>query len=303
MQASCCGGLGVITVNKRTGFRTIVLNLGDITDKQKAKGIRSGNNWHFEINGHEFYAKGSNFLPPDAFWPKVTPQRIRQLFDAVVDGNQNMLRVWASGAYSPDFMYDLADEYGTLLWSEFDIPAIQQQGANKVPGYIYGDTDHSSYNVPQAFNISTYPIGRFANEFGYHSMPSVPSLRTGMPEDELTFNSTTILLRNKHYPSKSLNTTNFRNSTLGMSEMTRAVQAYYPTPSNLSDPVANLSAWALATQIFQADLYKAQIQLYRAGSGAGTNGTTGGWNATSGFFNASNAVFVASITGATVCPA
>ena len=75
---------------------------------------------HFEINGFPFYAKGSNFIPPDAFWPRVTPQRIKQLFSSVVTGNQNMLRVWASGAYSPDFMYDLADEMGILLWSEFE---------------------------------------------------------------------------------------------------------------------------------------------------------------------------------------
>ncbi|KAJ9138989.1 Glycoside hydrolase family 2 protein [Coniochaeta hoffmannii] len=88
-----------------------------------------------------------------------------------------------------------------------------------------------------------------------------------MPADELPFNSTTMLLRNKHYPSKSLSTSNFANSTRGRSEMTRAVQAWYPTPANLSDPAANLSAWALATQIFQADFYKTQIQLYRAGSG------------------------------------
>ncbi|KAB5545732.1 glycoside hydrolase family 2 protein [Coniochaeta sp. 2T2.1] len=358
------------SVAKRTGFRTIVLNLGEVTDVQMAKGIAPGNNWHFEINGHEFYAKGSNFIPPDTFWPRVTPKRIRQLFDAVIDGNQIMLRVWASGAYSPDFMYDLADEMGILLWSEFEygdalypvdpeflenarqeavyqvrrinhhpslalwaggnelenlelylvnatapdqylrykgeyetlfintlLPAvygnsrsityipssttngylslnfsepipIKQRYNFKTPGSIYGDTDHYSYAVGQAFNISTYPIGRFANEFGYHSMPSVSSFRNVVPEDELFFNSTTIMLRNKHYPSKSLNTTNFANSSLGMGEMTRAVQAWYPTPANLSDdPVANLSSWVLATQIFQADFYKAQVQLYRAGSG------------------------------------
>lgn len=46
--------------------------------------------------------------------------RIQQLFDSVIDAHQNMLRVWASGAYSPDFMYDLADEMGILLWSEFE---------------------------------------------------------------------------------------------------------------------------------------------------------------------------------------
>jgi beta-mannosidase len=73
------------------------------------RGVAPGNNWHFEVNGHEFYAKGSNFIPPDAFWPRVTEERIIQLFHSVIKGNQNMLRVWSSGAYSPDFMYDIAD--------------------------------------------------------------------------------------------------------------------------------------------------------------------------------------------------
>lgn len=361
-------GKTITSVKKRTGFRTIVLNLGEITEAQLALGTAPGNNWHFEINGHEFYAKGSNFIPPDIFWPSVTPARIRTLFEAVVDGNQNMLRVWASGAYSPDFMYDLADEMGILLWSEFEygdalypvdvdflenarqeavyqvrrvnhhpslalwaggnelenlelyivnmtapdtylrykgeyetlfidtlLPAvygnsrsityipssttngyisfnfsnpipITQRYNNKLPGHIYGDTDHYNYDPVAAFNISAYPIGRFANEFGYQSMPSVSSLRNVIPEDELFFNSSTIMLRNKHYPTKSTDTTNFQNSSLGMGEMTRAVQAYYPAP-NISDPIANLSAWTLATQIFQADFYKTQIQLYRAGSG------------------------------------
>jgi beta-mannosidase len=108
------------TVVKRTGFRTIVLNDFPITQAQLDQGIAPGNNWHFEINGHEMYAKGSNFIPPDAFWPRVTVEKMSQLFDSVVDGNQQMLRVWASGAYSPDFLYDLADERGILLWSEFE---------------------------------------------------------------------------------------------------------------------------------------------------------------------------------------
>lgn len=108
------------SVTKRTGFRTIVLNEFPISQAQLDQGIAPGNNWHFEINGHEFYAKGSNFIPPDAFWPRVNVDRMAQLFDSVVAGNQNMLRVWASGAYSPDFLYDLADERGILLWSEFE---------------------------------------------------------------------------------------------------------------------------------------------------------------------------------------
>ena len=107
-------------ITKRTGFRTIVLNQFPISQAQLDQGIAPGNNWHFEVNGHEFYAKGSNFIPPDAFWPRVTVEKMSQLFDSVIDGNQQMLRVWASGAYSPDFLYDLADERGILLWSEFE---------------------------------------------------------------------------------------------------------------------------------------------------------------------------------------
>lgn len=79
-------------VTKRTGFRTIFLNRLNITEDQLAQGIAPGANWHFEVNGQEFYAKGSNFIPPDAFWPRVTEERMQRLFNAVVAGNQNMLR-------------------------------------------------------------------------------------------------------------------------------------------------------------------------------------------------------------------
>lgn len=361
-------GSQLASVNKRTGFRTIVLNLGVITQDQLDQGIAPGNNWHFEVNGHEFYAKGSNFIPPDAFWPRVTPQRIQQLFSAVISGNQNMLRVWASGAYSPDFMYDLADEMGILLWSEFEfgdalypvdpaflencrqeavyqvrrinhhpslalwaggnelenlelpevlqaapdeydrylheyetlfintlLPAVYgnsrsityipssttngylslnfsnpipivQRYDNATPGSIYGDTDHYNYHADVAFNITTYPQGRFANEFGFHSMPSVDSWLPVLPPEELHFNSSTIQLRNHHYPSGGLNTSNFANSTKGMGEMTIAAEMYYPVPDKTA-PLSNFSSWIHTTQIFQADYYKSQIQFYRAGSG------------------------------------
>ncbi|KAI0839743.1 glycoside hydrolase family 2 protein [Hypoxylon sp. FL0890] len=357
-----------LSVTKRTGFRTIVLNMGVISDEELAKGVAPGNHWHFEVNGQPFYAKGSNFIPPDAFWPRVTPARIRQLFNSAIAGNQNMLRVWSSGAYSPDFMYDIADELGILLWSEFEfgdsfyptdpdflentrleavyqvrrvnhhpslalwaggnemesgmllivqtfypdrydyylheyetlfldtllpavygntrsisytpsstskgylslnfsnpIPMIERYN-NATPGAIYGDTDYYNYDARAAFNLSTYPLGRFSNEFGFHSMPSINSWKQAVPPEELSFNSSMVMLRNHHYPPGGLNTTNYRNSSLGMGEMTIAAEMYYPVPSK-TDPIANFSAWIHTTQIFQADFYKSQIQFYRAGSG------------------------------------
>ncbi|KAK0727707.1 glycoside hydrolase family 2 protein [Lasiosphaeria miniovina] len=132
------------SVSKRTGFRTILLDMAEVTDDEIDQGIAPGSHWNFEINGNPFYVKGSNFIPPDAFWPRVTPAKVRQLFAAAVDGNQNMLRVWASGAYSPDFMYDLADEMGLLLWSEFEFGDALYPIA---PGFLENCRLEANYQV------------------------------------------------------------------------------------------------------------------------------------------------------------
>lgn len=356
------------TVTKRVGFRTIILNGNPVSEEEMAMGIAPGNNWHFEINGQPFYAKGSNFIPPDAFWPRVTPARINDLFNTAISGNQNMLRVWSSGAYAPDFMYDLADEKGLLLWSEFEfgcalypvypeflenvrqeaeyqvrrvnhhpsltlwaggnemenlelmsanetapeefprlqaeyetlflgvlLPAVYgnsrsisyqpsstsngwlslnhsapmpmvQRYNNKTEGAVYGESDYYNYDPSFLGNTSSYPVARFSNEFGFHSMPSIQSWRQQIAEKDLHFNSTTILLRNQHNPPGSLNISNFANSSVGQYQMTEAIMQWLPIP-NKTDSVANFSAWCHATQIFQAQFYTSQIEFYRRGAG------------------------------------
>ncbi|KAK1149194.1 hypothetical protein N8T08_006414 [Aspergillus melleus] len=339
----------IICITKRVGFRTIFFNQRNITEQQLAQGVAPGSNWHFEINGHEFYVKGSNLIPPDAFWPRVTEEKMARLFDAAIEANQNMLRVWSSGIYLPDFMYDLADERGLLLWSEFQFsdamyPVHQKfldnvagevvynvrrvnhhpslalwSGNNEIEGFIlllinathpedspraigeyealpssatngylnidlsapipmverysnttfgryYGATEYYQYDSRVAFNLSVYPVGRFAVEFGYHSMPSLQTWQQALDPSDLQFNSSVIMLRNHHYPPSDRNTSNFHNTSIGMGELTMAVERYYPIP-NKQNPVANFSAWCHATQLFQADMYKTQIQFYRRGSG------------------------------------
>lgn len=116
-------------------------------------------------------------------------------------------------------------------------------------------------------------------------MPSLQTWQQAVPASELYFNSTTIQLRNRHYPPGGLNITNFSNTTKGMGEMTIAAQRWYPVCQPCSpvsfltmrltfqqvpdktDSVANFSAWCHTTQIFQAEFYKSEIQFYRRGSG------------------------------------
>lgn len=94
--------------------------------------------------------------------------------------------------------------------------------------------DFYNYDSSIAFNFSAYPVGRFANEFGYHSMPSLQTWQQAVPPSELYFNSSTIQLRNHHYPPGNLNISNFENTTKGMGEMTIAAQRWYPVRINPS---------------------------------------------------------------------
>lgn len=357
----------VLESQRRVGFRTILLSTGNVTDEQITRGYQPGNNWHFEVNGYEFYAKGANMVPLDAFWPRVTIERVQRMFDSAEAQNFNMLRVWSSGVYLPDFIYDLADERGLLLWSDFqfsdslypDYPAFTQSVAdeiyynvrrinhhpslacwiggnefenyllpianrvepdrysyflgqyehlfisvmftvlaensrsisyapssanngwtkidfslpvpmverynNKTEGNIYSDTDYYNYDTSVAFDYGKYPVGRFAVEYGFHSMPSLASWKEALDPADLHFNSSVIQLRTHHNPAGGLSTDN-ANGAVGLAQMTVAVEDYYPTP-NKHDPVANFSSWCHATQLFQADFYKSQIQFYRRGSG------------------------------------
>ncbi|KAM0453152.1 hypothetical protein ACHAPV_009108 [Trichoderma viride] len=351
------------TVTKRVGFRTIVLNLNAITAEDKAKGVAPGASWKFEINGHELYAKGSNFVPPDILWPRVNQTKIKETFELAVNSHFNMMRIWSSGAYLPDWAYDLADEMGLLLWSEFQfsvayfpatadfleeyeaevyynarrvnhhpslalwaggneleyliygwwlnprnntqlenyetifqqhiakcvyantqsisyIPSSTYHGYTSLdfnsvspqtsrydymesPDALYADTDFYNYDGTIAFQYSGYPVGRFADEFGFPSMPSVYSWQEAIPESEFYFDSSYVRHHNRHLSGGS---DFFSSSAGGINQFTDSIKLWYPLPQ-LQDPVANFTAWTWTSQVFQADYYQAQIAFYRRGSG------------------------------------
>jgi len=72
-----------------------------------------------EVNGRPFFAKGTNWVPPDSLITRTTAAKERQLVDNVVGANMNMMRLWGGGYYDDDAFYDECDKKGLLLWSEF----------------------------------------------------------------------------------------------------------------------------------------------------------------------------------------
>jgi beta-mannosidase len=83
----------------RTGFRTIELVQTPYPQIDvQHRGITPGDQWHFEINGRAFYSKGTNIIPFDPFYARVTTEKARWILESAVRSGQNMVR-----AFHPHF--------------------------------------------------------------------------------------------------------------------------------------------------------------------------------------------------------
>ncbi|KAH9949047.1 glycoside hydrolase family 2 protein [Amylocystis lapponica] len=363
----------------RSGFRTIELKQLAYTQEEiDTRGITPGDQWHFEVNGQAFYTKGTNIIPFDPFYSRITSDKVRWVLESAVLSGQNMarahsyLRVWGGGIYQPsdavtgvyDF-YSACDELGILAWSEMIFsdatyplndfllvsiapevrenvrrinkhPSLTQWAGgneienivigindtyangthyldeyiymfadylynltyeeqtavaytdcsttngvlsldpyvlrfeNKTAGYIYGNSERYNYDASQAFNYSTYPVSRFVNEFGFHSMPSFYSWEEVLqnPED-FAFNSSVVASRDHHPAAGSLAWPN-PNAPQGQGQMTMGVEYWLPTP-NTTDTNQTFAQWCWSTQVFQSMNMVSEIAFYRRGAGQGEN--------------------------------
>ncbi|KAG8980228.1 hypothetical protein FRB93_009335 [Tulasnella sp. JGI-2019a] len=77
-----------------------------------------GRTFLFEINNIRMFCGGSNWIPADSFLTNITDKRYRDWLRLLVDGNQNMIRVWGGGIYENDAFYDTCDELGILVWQD-----------------------------------------------------------------------------------------------------------------------------------------------------------------------------------------
>ncbi len=70
-----------------------------------------------KVNGKRIFCKGGNWGMDDAM-KKVSRKNLEPSFRLHRDANFNMIRNWTGESTEEDF-YDLADEYGLLVWNDF----------------------------------------------------------------------------------------------------------------------------------------------------------------------------------------
>ncbi|KAK4689681.1 beta-mannosidase, partial [Tremellales sp. Uapishka_1] len=78
-----------------------------------------GTSFVFQINGVRIFIGGGCWIPADSFLTEIGEERYRAWVRLLVDGNQNMLRVWGGGVYEHEAFYDACDELGVLVWQDF----------------------------------------------------------------------------------------------------------------------------------------------------------------------------------------
>lgn len=94
----------------RVGLRTV-----ELVRKKDGR----GESFAFRVNGRSVFCKGANWVPPDSFLPRFTPELYRQRVADARQAHMNMLRVWGGGIYESPAFYRACDELGLMVWQDF----------------------------------------------------------------------------------------------------------------------------------------------------------------------------------------
>lgn len=80
-------------------------------------GENPGKLFYFKINEVPVYMKGANMVPIDYYPDRLNNEEyLHWLFHSALEANYNVLRIWGGGLYLTDKFYEMADEYGMLIW-------------------------------------------------------------------------------------------------------------------------------------------------------------------------------------------
>ena len=93
------------------GLRTVKLEFTQSVEDEKGEFV-------FVVNNTKVYAKGSNWVPADAFHSR-DKERIPKMLELAEECGCNFLRLWGGNVYEDDLFYDICDRKGIMIWQDF----------------------------------------------------------------------------------------------------------------------------------------------------------------------------------------
>lgn len=75
-----------------SGFRTVeIVQTAYSQEEIASRGITPGDQWHFNVNGKAFFTMGTNIIPFDPFYARMTSEQVRWVLESAVKSGQNMV--------------------------------------------------------------------------------------------------------------------------------------------------------------------------------------------------------------------
>ncbi|KAK6453648.1 beta-mannosidase precursor [Scheffersomyces xylosifermentans] len=141
-------------VKKKVGLRRIEL-VQETFEEQK------GSSFYFKVNNIPIYSAGSNWIPAHSLQSLLLESDYKQLLQLLVDGHQNMVRIWGGGYYENDIFYDECDRLGLLVWQDFMFACGQYPG---YPEYIETVSEEVQHQLKRLRNHCSMVIYSGNNE-------------------------------------------------------------------------------------------------------------------------------------------
>lgn len=141
-------------VIKNIGLRKVELVQEEYDDQE-------GTSFYFRVNGVPVYIAGSNWIPGHSILTLLTDDDYRKWLKLMVDGNQNMIRVWAGGYYESDFFYEECDRLGVMVWQDFMFACGQYPG---YPDFLRNVKDEAIHQIKRLRNHCSMALYAGNNE-------------------------------------------------------------------------------------------------------------------------------------------
>ena len=115
---------------QKIGFRKValVMHEGAWAKPDTFPKTRSNPPITVELNGRRIFGKGTNWVNPEIFPGTIAKARYQELLERAKEINFNLLRVWGGGIVNKEAFYDLCDEMGILVWTEFPLACNNYEG-------------------------------------------------------------------------------------------------------------------------------------------------------------------------------
>lgn len=106
------GSFVIHTVIKEVALRRVELIQRPLIDAP-------GTSFFFKVNNISVYCAGSCWIPADSFSTRLTSKDYQQWINLMIQGHQNMVRVWGGGYYEEESFYEECDLKGVMVWQDF----------------------------------------------------------------------------------------------------------------------------------------------------------------------------------------